>query len=91
MEISVELHRYMGSNGIRGEVKSQALQMMEDLFGAGFHLIDTFPMWLSYDSAKGKRVFADCFSDPGEWRLLWKNMGRRDGGSGPWYLLWIGD
>ena len=52
MEISVELQRYMGSNAIRGEVKSQALQMMEDLLGAGFHTIDAFPMWLSYDSAK---------------------------------------
>ena len=37
MEISVELQRYLGSNGIRGEVKSQALQMMEHLRGAGFH------------------------------------------------------
>ncbi len=52
MEISVELQRYMGSNGIRGEVKSQALQMMEDLLGAGFHTIDAFPMSLSYDSAQ---------------------------------------
>ncbi len=45
------------SNGIRGEVKSQALQMMEDLLGADFHLIDAFPMWLSYDSAKRERAY----------------------------------
>ena len=78
MEISVELQRNMGSNGIRGEVQSQALQMMEDLLGAGFHTIDAFPMWLSYDSAKGERVFADCFFDLGECRLLWKNFGSED-------------
>ena len=42
--MSVELQRYLGPNGIRGEVKSQELQMMEDLRGAGFHLIDAFPM-----------------------------------------------
>jgi len=52
VEISVELQRYMGSNGIRGEAQSQALQMMEDLLGAGFHTIDAFPMSLSYDSAQ---------------------------------------
>ena len=45
-----------GSTGIPGEVKSQALQMMEDLRGAGFHLIDAFPMWVPYDSAKRERV-----------------------------------
>ncbi len=78
MEISVELQRYMGSNGIRGEVQSQALQMMEDLLGAGFHLIDAFPMWVSYDSAKGERVFADCFFDPGKCRLLWKDIGSEE-------------
>ncbi len=48
--------------------------MMEDLLGAGFPLIDAFPMWVSYDSAKG-RVFADCFFDPGKCRLLWKDIG----------------
>ncbi len=78
MEISVELQRYMGSNGIRGEVQSQALQMMEDLLGAGFHTVDAFPMWLSYDSAKGERVFADCFFDPGKCRLLWKGIGSEE-------------
>ena len=49
--------------------------MMEDLLGAGFHLIDVFPMWVSYDSAKGERMFADCFFDPGKCRLLWKGIG----------------
>ncbi len=78
MEISVELQRYIGSNGIRGEVQSQALQMMEDLLGAGFHTIDAFPMWVSYDSAKGERVFADCFFDPGKCRLLWKDIGSEE-------------
>ncbi len=43
------------SHGIRGEVKSQALQIMEDLLGAGFHLIQAFLMWLFCDSAKGER------------------------------------
>ena len=42
------------------------MEMMEDLLGVGFHLIDAFPMWVSYDSAKGERVFADCFFDPGK-------------------------
>ncbi len=51
------------------------MQMMEDLLGAGFHTIDAFPMWLSYDSAKGERVFADCFFDPGKCRLLGKGIG----------------
>ncbi len=78
MEISVELQRYMGSNGIRGEVKSQALQMMEDLLGAGFHTIGAFPMWLTCDSAKGERVFADCFFDTGTCRLLWKSIGSEE-------------
>ncbi len=52
--------------------------MMEDLLGAGFHLIDAFPMWLTCDSAKGERVFADCFFDPGKCRLLWKDIGSEE-------------
>ncbi len=52
--------------------------MMEDLLGAGFHLIDAFPMWVLYDSAKGERVFADCFFDPGKCRLLWKGIGSEE-------------
>ncbi len=46
------------------------MQMMEDLLGAGFHMIDRFPMWLPCDSVKEERVFADCFFDPGKCRLL---------------------
>ncbi len=68
----------MGSNGIRGEVKIQALQMMEDLLVAWFHTIEPFPMWLSYESAKGERVFADCFFEPGKCRLLWKGIGSEE-------------
>ena len=54
------------------------MQMMEDLLGAGFHTIDAFPMWLSYDSAKEERVFADCFFDLGKCRLLWKGIGSEE-------------
>ncbi len=54
------------------------MQMMEDLLGAGFHTIDAFPMWLSYDSAKGERVFADCFFDPGKCRLFGKGIGSEE-------------
>ena len=32
-------------------------------------------MWLSCDSVKEERVFADCFFDPGIYRLLWKDTG----------------
>ncbi len=52
--------------------------MLEDLLGAGFHLIEAFPMWLTCDSAKRERVFADCFFDPGKCRLLWKNIGSEE-------------
>jgi len=46
--------------------------------GAGFHTIDAFPLWVSYDSAKGERVFADCFFDQGNCRLLWKDTGSEE-------------
>jgi len=58
--------------------------MMEDLLGAGFHTIDRFPMWLPCDSAKGERVFADCFFDPGA-GCCGRISGRRR------WRLWIGD
>lgn len=35
-------------------------------------------LWLTCDSAKEERVFADCFFDPGKCRLLWKNFGSED-------------
>ena len=52
--------------------------MMEDLLGAGFHTIDAFLMWVSYDSHKEERVFADCFFDPGKCRLSRKNIGSEE-------------
>ena len=76
--VSEDLQHFLGHNGIRGEAREKALEMMGALLGVGFHLIDAFPMWVCYDSERGERIFADVFFELGKARLLWKDIGSEE-------------
>ena len=76
--VSEDLQHFLGHNGIRGEAREKALEMMGALLGAGLHLIDAFPMWVCYDSERGERIFADVFFELGKARLLWKDIGSKE-------------
>ena len=76
--VSVELGRYLNRNNIRGADREKALGMMDALLGAGFHLIDAYPMWVCYHSERGERIFADVFFEIGKARLLWKDIGSEE-------------
>ena len=73
--VSAELGLYLNRSNIRGADRERALEVMDALVRAGFHLIETFPMWVCYDSTKGERIFADVFFELGKARLLWKDIG----------------